>query len=99
MRKRVRVADAAHISDALDASAADGDSVAELLAQVADVHIDAPVEGVELPSKHRFDQFLARDHASGGLQQQRQQLEFDDSQLDRLSAAIYAVSSSVQFDI
>src|SRR5438874_13330917 len=55
-RTRVDVADAAHSPDALGLA----DAVAELLAQVADVHVYAPVEDRKLAPEHRAHEVFAR---------------------------------------
>src|ERR1044071_4908923 len=82
-RARVDVADAA---DGLDSLGLTG-AVAELLAEVADVHVDAAVEDRQLATQHRADEVFAFDDEPGRVQELDENLIFDVRQLRRLAAA------------
>ena len=68
----VEVAGAAQGLDALISP----DSVAELSAKAADVHINAAVEWGYGPPKRALCQLVARHHATGRPQQCRQNIKF-----------------------
>ena len=57
--------------------------VAQLLAQAADVNIDAAVEGIQRTAQRDLGNLLAGDHAAGVAQQQFQDVEFHRGQIDR----------------
>ena len=59
--------------------------VAQLFADLADVHIDAAIEGRKLAAEHGIHQPFARHHASGLAQQHFQQIELDRSQIHGLA--------------
>src|SRR5215204_4407479 len=80
---RVDVADAADGLDSLGVAGA----VAELLAQVADVHVDAPVEDRKLAPEHRAHQVFAPDDEPGRVQELDENLVLDVRQLHRPAAA------------
>src|SRR5919205_431164 len=77
-RARVDVADAAHGLDPFGLTGA----VAELLAEVADVHVDAAVEDRQLAPEHLAHELFALDDEPGGAEQQDENLVLGVRQLD-----------------
>src|SRR5215204_6105842 len=82
-RPRVDIADAADGLDSLGVARA----VAELLAEVTDVHVDAAVEDRQLAPEHRAHEVFALDDESGRAQELDENLVLDVRQLRRLAAA------------
>jgi hypothetical protein len=60
--------------------------VAQFPPHLADVHVNAAIEGHELAAEHGIHQPLPRHHSSRLAQQNFQQIEFHRSQIDRLPA-------------
>src|SRR5215475_3540082 len=78
-RTRKDVSDAAHRLDVFIAV-----GVAQLLANLADVHVNAAVEGREFTAEHRVHQPFPRNHSPRLAQQHFEQIEFHRSQVHRL---------------
>src|SRR5437763_6954772 len=94
-RARVDVADAAHSPDALGLA----DAVAELLAQVAYVHVYAPVEDRQLAPEHRAHEVFARHHTPGGREKHDKYLVLDVGQLDHFTRAPDDARARVNFNV
>jgi hypothetical protein len=92
---REDVSDATHCFDVVAAAV----GIAQLFADFADVHIDAAVEGRELPAENGIDQMLASDHASGFAQQHVQEIEFDRGQLHRFAILANDSSGGIKFNV
>src|SRR5918993_2474141 len=78
-RLRIQIPRAANTFDAIGAIL----QAPDLLAQIADMRVDAAVVGPELTPEHSSHQVLACDHRAGALQQHLEQIEFDRRQFDR----------------
>src|SRR5690348_13261575 len=72
-------ADIAGAADGLDVAAA-ASRHSQLLAQVADMHVNAALERRKGTLQRHAHQFLAADHASGTTQQDLQDSELDDGE-------------------
>src|ERR1700691_204374 len=84
-------------ADVLDFRVLAGDQV-ELAAQVADVRVDAAVVGGKLAPQSLFGQSVARNHLSGGAQQQLQYPEFRTGQHDGHVRDAHLMIAQVEFD-
>ncbi len=73
--------------------------IAQFLAKLADVHVNAAVEGRKLAAEHDIHQALSRNHAAGLAQQDLKQIELDRSQLDRLPLLANGTGGRIEFDI
>src|SRR5437764_8614182 len=94
-RTRVDVADAAHSPDALGIA----DAVSELLAQVAYVHVYAPVEDRKLAPKHRAQEVFARHNPTGGREKHDEYLVLDVRQLYPRARAPDDARARVNFNV
>src|SRR2546421_413495 len=94
-RARVDVADAAHSPDPLGLAG----PVAELLAQVAYVHVYAPVEDRQLAPQHRAHEVFARHNPTGGREKHDQNFVLDIRQLDRIARAPDDARARVNFNV
>src|SRR5437588_5753603 len=94
-RTRVDVADAAHSPDALGIA----DAVSELLAQVAYVHVYAPVEDRKLAPKHRAHEVFARHNPTGGREKHDEYLVLDVRQLYARARAPDDARARVNFNV
>src|SRR5207244_4187609 len=91
----IDVADTANGFDPLHAV----ELMPQLLAQVADVHVDAAVKGREFATQYFFDEFFPPGYLSGGAQQSFQEIVFDRGQLDCLTGAMHRARARVHFDV
>src|SRR5437588_3971522 len=92
---RVDVADAAHGLDPLDLA----DVVAELLAQVADVHVYAAVEEGEFAAQRRAHEVFTLDDAPRRREQQDEYLVLDVRQLHRFARTPDVARAGVNFNV
>jgi len=90
--------DVAHATHRLDVIAA-VIGIAQLLADFADVHIDAAVEGGKLAAEDGIHQVLAGHDASSFAQQDVQQIKSDGGQLDRLAILANDSSGRIKLNI
>src|SRR4029079_16636934 len=81
--ERVLVTDAAQRLDAVETVGAG----TELAAEVADVGVDAAIEGRKRPVQHRAHQLVASDNVACVSEQRFEQIELDGRQFYRLAAA------------
>ena len=71
----------------------------QLLAQVAQVHVDGPIEGFQLLAQHLLGEVALADDLAGIAQQALQQPEFGGGQLQQLLAAAGLLQAGLQHDI
>src|SRR5262249_3384902 len=90
--------DVSHAAHGLDVVAAIV-GVAELFADLADVHIDAAVEGGKLAAEHYIDEVLAGHDASRFAQQNVQEIEFHGGQLYRFAILADDACGRIKFNI
>jgi hypothetical protein len=76
-RRRVLIAESTDCLDAVSAA----EPRPELSAQLADMHIDAAIAGIEPSSQHRFRKTFAADGSPGRRHQLSKHIEFDRRQL------------------
>src|SRR5579884_425063 len=94
-RTGVNVSHSANSFDALVASVL----ISKLLAQLADVHVDAAIVGEELASQHVFGDLLAGHDLSGRAQKQFKHCELDRGQLDGLPMTCDGAGRGIEFDV
>lgn len=90
--------DVSYTADSANAVATVG-SGAEFSAQIADVDVNAAVEGNEFAAENGFDHIVARDDVSGSLQEEGEQIEFNRGELDLAVLAADGAGAFVEFDI
>src|SRR4029078_8120100 len=82
-RLRVDVADASNCLYSLAGS----EPMAQLLAQVADMHVDAAIKRRRAAAEHLLRQLFALDDAAGGAQKLFQQIKLHRREFDVLAVA------------
>src|SRR5208282_6768590 len=86
-----------HSADRLDVLV--GVGIAEFLADLADVHVDAAVKGRKLAAEHGVHQTFAWDHAPSLPQQHFQQVKLNRGKVDGLTVTAHAARGWIEFDL
>ena len=71
----------------------------DLLAQVPDVHVDRPRLAVVRASPDALEQLPPAEDDAGVARQEREELELDEGQLDRLAAHLHRAAREVDHDL